>query len=1288
MRILKRTIALALAASLVIPASSSFAVYGAEENNNQINVTTPNQDDLTIGYSGQDSYQALAAGNWQSTIEKPTSKVSYPDDDNNLYSEIIVAVNTNQDVHYTETATLPARQSTQNSLLSDGGQQSETPPDGYGILGYTDAGTILEPAHDYSVPSLEPKLSRAFQPPHQVGDRITIDDGSKTGKVEVEMVLDSTYCTVWREVGDEELSPEVAQQIANEYNSKIYPKMSTYFADEVAYDNYFGSKYRNVGDGDGKLAIACHDIKDGYQDGSNEGFVAGFVSSGNLLGYNTSTPIDLIHIDTYPAMTGKDSNAKYNPEPVYGTFAHELQHLLHYYALIDYEESGREGTITPDWLNEGMSEAASDLCGYDEDLAKRILYYDLYSTLIRDGFSFMDWQGTLDNYSLSSFFTQYMMAQSSSGSGVFKKAYKSNMWQDWDGVVEFFKDEYGLEFSQIIENYRAGLAFGNLAGGKYSLGDKVKGLVMLPYNEGSTELSGGGAIHNGIYTKASNVNPTDNIKYVGFSFGNEYTITAKVSDGTNESTAQEIKAPAGAKVVLTPDLTAGQKVTSYMTSFDSDVNKPTQNDNQISFIMPPSNVSVTANVGEAANHTVTITSENLTIKTADGSDVPATVVDGSDLSMIVTANEGFKVPETVSVKMKGSDGEFADLPNTEDTANPEASYYTYAASETEPEKYELTIHKVTGDVEITASGVEIGNHAVNYNLTDLSKNEDAPVSVADGETLTFTLTAAEGFTLPETIEVLMGETAITEFDYSKETGVVSIANVTGEITINATGIAVGQHQVTYVLNNLTTNTDAPVSVEEGQTLTFTLIAEEGYALPETITVTMGDAVTTNFSYDPTNGVVTVENVTAPIVITASGDPIVVPPTDYSVTYDLENLTVNGPASISEGETLTATLKAVVDYVLPSSVTVTMDGNDVDYDYNPETGVVTVANVTGDVVITAAGVEESGYKITYSLQNIYTNGAPSRLEEGEELSVTLVARSGYSLPEQINVTMGGVALGDTDYTYDQTTGNVVIPAVTGAVTIQASGVRNYTPNPNPDNSGTGGGIIINGDTSGSSGSSSSSDSGSSNSSSKPYTEKESTFKSISELGLGTIKDKASSNVDSKGAVKSSNVVNAVSASNKDVTVKNGKTVSNSILKKMAAKNPDARLVAETTKNGKTVGKLILNAKDSKDYKANLSLGVEVNNKALKSRLVKAFSNNVQAVTLSQNGKFGAEVEVAAKITTTSMDKNNIKFYTYDRDKNSYKEIDVGSYRFDSDGMIHFTTSVGGDILISSGEIKKK
>lgn len=99
-------------------------------------------------------------------------------------------------------------------------------------------------------------------------------------------------------------------------------------------------------------------------------------------------------------------------------------------------------------------------------------------------------------------------------------------------------------------------------------------------------------------------------------------------------------------------------------------------------------------------------------------------------------------------------------------------------------------------------------------------------------------------------------------------------------------------------------------------------------------------------------------------------------------------------------------------------------------------------------------------------------------------------------------------------------------------------------------------------------------------------------------------------------------------------------------------------------------------------------MEVNNKALKSRLVKAFSNNVQAVTLSQNGKFGAEVEVAAKITTTSMDKNNIKFYTYDRDKNSYKEIDVGSYRFDNDGMVHFTTSVGGDILISSGELKKK
>lgn len=1277
MRILKRTIALALAASLVIPASSSFAVYGLDENNNQINVSTPNQDDLTIGYSGQDSYQALAAGNWQSTVTKPTSKVSKPDEKNILYSEIVMAVNTSPNVDDVVSAPMPQNDSAQNNVLGEGSQDAYIPPEGYNVIGRDELGYILEPVQDYSVPDSVGQ-SRAARTPHYIGKKITLEDGN----AELELVYEGTYCTIWGEVGDKKFTLDVAKQIAKEYDEKIYPTLTDYFLDESAYDKkYF--EFKGIGDGDGKLAIACHEVDKGTYPGYGP-YKSGYFSSKDLKGDTASEPIDLVHIRTYPGLTF-EPGGDYNPANAYGTFSHELQHLLNYYAYLDYFYSHNGAKGCPTWLNEGMSEASSSLCGYS-DVEDRIWQYN-GSALVRDGLSFMDWQASLENYAMSSFFTQYMITQSKSGARVFKNAYNSDLYSGWEGVAAFFKEELGLEFNQIIENYRVGLASENSLGGVYNLGSKVTGLKRIPFSGTNATLKGGGAVHNTQYTKATQVEPSDTLKYVGISTGAEYTISAKVSDGKTESTAQVIKAPAGSKVVLTPDLTAGQKVTSYTTSFDSDVNKPTQQANQISFVMPPRNVTVTANVGEVENYTVTVTSENLTIKTADGSDVPATVVDGSDLSMVVTANEGFKCPETVSVKMKGADGEFADLPNTEDSANPEASYYTYAASETEPEKYELMIHKVTGDVEIAASGVEVGNYTITYNLQNLTKNDDAPETVVEGETITFTLTAEENYKLPETIEVLIGETKVTEFDYNRETGVVTIENVTDNVTINAAGITVGQHQVTYTLENLTTNENAPTSVEEGQALTFTLIAEDGYTLPETITVTMGDAVTTGFTYDQTTGVVTVENVTAPIVITANGVAVVVPPTDYAVTYDLENLTVNGPASVSEGETLTATLQAVVDYVLPSSITVTMDGSDVDYNYNPETGVVTVANVTGDVVITAAGVEESGYKITYSLQNIYTNGAPSRLEEGEELSVTLIARTGYSLPETISVTMGGVVLADTDYTYDQATGNVVIPAVTGAVTIQASGVRNYTPNPNPDNSGSGGGIIINGDTSGSSGSSSISDSGSS-SSSKPYTETQSKFKSIEELGLGTYKDKASSNVDSKGAVKSSNVVNAVSASNKDVSVKNAKTVTNSILKKMAAKNPDARLVAETTKNGKTVGKLILNAKDSKDYKANLSLNVEVNNKALKSRLVKAFSNNVQSVTLSQGGNFGAEVEVVAKITTTSMDKNNLKFYTYDRDKNTYKEIEVGSYRFDSDGMIHFTTSVGGDILISSGELKKK
>ena len=75
-------------------------------------------------------------------------------------------------------------------------------------------------------------------------------------------------------------------------------------------------------------------------------------------------------------------------------------------------------------------------------------------------------------------------------------------------------------------------------------------------------------------------------------------------------------------------------------------------------------------------------------------------------------------------------------------------------------------------------------------------------------------------------------------------------------------------------------------------------------------------------------------------------------------------------------------------------------------------------------------------VTFTLTNITTNGI-AKVLNGDNYTCTLTASSGYSLPNTITVTMGETIT--TNYTYNKSTGEVVIPNVTGAVTITAGGI---------------------------------------------------------------------------------------------------------------------------------------------------------------------------------------------------------------------------------------------------------
>ncbi|MCS7083307.1 MAG: T9SS type A sorting domain-containing protein [Bacteroidetes bacterium] len=105
-------------------------------------------------------------------------------------------------------------------------------------------------------------------------------------------------------------------------------------------------------DGSGKLKVLLLDIQDGWSEGSNAGYVAGFFNGVDLSPTNpNSNRADILYVDTYPGIFRQ--NRPPDPNRPLNTVAHEYQHLIH----------ARYGQLNT-FQNEGQSEWAEILCGF------------------------------------------------------------------------------------------------------------------------------------------------------------------------------------------------------------------------------------------------------------------------------------------------------------------------------------------------------------------------------------------------------------------------------------------------------------------------------------------------------------------------------------------------------------------------------------------------------------------------------------------------------------------------------------------------------------------------------------------------------------------------------------------------------------------------------------------------------------------------------------------------------------------------------------------------------------
>ena len=197
--------------------------------------------------------------------------------------------------------------------------------------------------------------------------------------------------------------------------------------------------------------------------------------------------------------------------------------------------------------------------------------------------------------------------------------------------------------------------------------------------------------------------------------------------------------------------------------------------NQYTFTMPAAAVTISA---QFRKKTYTIT-HDLTNITCDMDQHDHTVTHGEDFSITLTPDEGYEIkPTAVTVTNTDTNKPFND--------------YSYSVDESDPEaRVVLTFeHGVTCNLTVSGKAVR-KTYPVDYSgLVGGLRAPNAPQNATHGVEFAVTLTAAQGYALPETVAVTVGGVEV-EATYEQTNGKVTIPGeyVTGPVAIAAAGVA-------------------------------------------------------------------------------------------------------------------------------------------------------------------------------------------------------------------------------------------------------------------------------------------------------------------------------------------------------------------------------------------------------------------------------------------------------------------------------------------------------------------
>jgi len=198
--------------------------------------------------------------------------------------------------------------------------------------------------------------------------------------VSANLAGEGIHCLIYLEDG-QFVDPNAVNEIVNQFDNKIYTNEILAFGEEP-----------NPGiDGNPKIFIFLHDIRDGYSPGS-DGYIAGYFNA--LDEYDVSVvpysnQKELFNMDINPGIPGD--------QVFRNTLAHEFQHLISW-----NQKTNLRGVHEETWLEEALSEIAPLFCTYGPDYSRVIGF----QTLPWD--SLIGWDGDVFDYSTVYMWSQYM----------------------------------------------------------------------------------------------------------------------------------------------------------------------------------------------------------------------------------------------------------------------------------------------------------------------------------------------------------------------------------------------------------------------------------------------------------------------------------------------------------------------------------------------------------------------------------------------------------------------------------------------------------------------------------------------------------------------------------------------------------------------------------------------------------------------------------------------------------------------------------------------------------------